>query len=142
VSAPSLPSLLSLQPGADPGNLLASLTLGTEVELSLGGGLRAALSHKQVGAGDGGCRGGRCCCPLLALRPPAAAPARGAGTSQGCHLALTPPSPRWQVREGERGAEVRLTWQLSRQVRVQAALRSLRMSPTVLLQYSSEGGPA
>jgi hypothetical protein len=63
---------------------------------------------------------------------------------RGAQSAADPPAAATapllpQVREGERGAEVRLTWQLSRQVRLQAALRSLRMSPSVLLQYSSEG---
>lgn len=40
VSAPSIPGLLSLEPGADPGNLLSSLTLGTEAEIQLGSSLQ------------------------------------------------------------------------------------------------------
>jgi hypothetical protein len=84
VSAPSLPSLLSLEPGADPGNLLASLTLGTEVELSLGGGLRAALSHKQVrGGGQAGRSAGGW---LRCLRLPAAACCRLPAAACCCHL--------------------------------------------------------
>jgi hypothetical protein len=41
VSAPSIPGLLSLEPGADAGHLLSSLTLGTEVEVQLGSALQA-----------------------------------------------------------------------------------------------------
>lgn len=33
MSAPSIPGLLSLDPSADPTNLLSSLTMGTEVEV-------------------------------------------------------------------------------------------------------------
>ena len=33
MSAPSIPGLLSLDPNADPTNLLSSLTMGTEVEV-------------------------------------------------------------------------------------------------------------
>lgn len=36
VSAPSIPSLLSLDPSlADPGNILSSITMGTEVEIQV-----------------------------------------------------------------------------------------------------------
>ncbi|KAK9840821.1 hypothetical protein WJX81_007219 [Elliptochloris bilobata] len=46
VSAPSIPGLLSLDPSSDPSSLLASLTMGTEVEVQFGKSLQAAMARK------------------------------------------------------------------------------------------------
>ena len=46
VSAPTIPGLLSLDPSTDPFKGLASLTLGTEVEVQFGPSFSATVSRK------------------------------------------------------------------------------------------------
>lgn len=113
MSAPSLPGLLS---SADP---------QAAPSPSAGGGGAAAPS-------DAG--------PRL-LRSLALGTEVELALGRSLVAALSHNMPATASDGGEPGTEVRLALSLSRQLRLLVQQRGLRLAPSVLLQYSSEGTP-
>jgi len=114
VSAPSLPGLLSSadpQAAASPAAGGPGATSATEAGPRL---LRSLALGTEV---------------ELAL-----------GKSLVAALSHNMPAASSEGGEGA-GTEVRLSWALSQQLRLLMQQRGLRLAPSVLLQYSSEGSP-
>eukprot|EP00775_Hariotina_reticulata_P008363 gene8363-8547_t len=113
VSAPSLPGLLS---SADP-----------QAAASPAAGGPGAASATEAG-------------PRL-LRSLALGTEVELALGKSLVAALSHNMPAAASEGGEAGTEVRLSWALSRQLRLLMQQRGLRLAPSVLLQYSSEGTP-